>query len=216
MRGVLLSAAAALAMLIVPANGSGGQQGPTATGDRQAPSQSGASPQDPAQAEPSAPSAAVAPSQQDSLAAAARRAKEKKKDASKPSRVFTNDNIPTTGGISSVGAAPAAPSTPAAEASGSTKNDDEKAWRAKFAALHHKLEQDQQELEVMQRELGELNLQYYNDPMKAMQQELTRSDITAKTGKIDAKKKEIEADQQAISNAEDDLRKAGGDPGWAR
>ena len=68
----------------------------------------------------------------------------------------------------------------------------------------------------MQRELGELNLQYYSDPMKAMQQELTRSDINAKTDKIDAKKKEIEADEQAISDAEDDLRKAGGDSGWAR
>jgi chromosome segregation ATPase len=210
MRRVLLSAAAALAILIVPANGSGGPQGPASTGERQAPSQSGAGP---AQAEPST---AAAPSQPDSLAEAARRAKQKKKDASKPSRVFTNDNIPTAGGISSVGAAPAAQSTPASEAGGSTTSNDEKKWRDKFATLHHKLEQDQQELQVMQRELGELNLQYYNDPMKAMQQELTRSDITAKTAKIDAKKKEIEADEQAISDAEDGLRKAGGDPGWAR
>jgi chromosome segregation ATPase len=209
MRRVLLAAAAVLSMFTLPANGVAGQQVPASTGERQ----SGAGP---AQAEPSAPSAAAAPSQEDSLAAAARRAKEKKKDAAKPSRVFTNENIPTSGGISSVGAAPAAQSTPAAEASGSPKNNDEKTWRDKFAALHHKLEQDQQELEVMQRELGELNLQYYSDPMKAMQQELTRSDINAKTDKIDAKKKEIEADEQAISNAEDDLRKAGGDPGWAR
>ena len=68
----------------------------------------------------------------------------------------------------------------------------------------------------MQRELGVLNLQYYNDPVKAMQQDLTRSDINEKTAKIAAKEKEIEADRQAISDAEDDLRQAGGDPGWAR
>ena len=49
-----------------------------------------------------------------------------------------------------------------------------------------------------------------------MQQQLTRSDINDKTAKIDAKKKEIEADQQAIDDAQDELRKAGGDPGWAR
>jgi hypothetical protein len=68
----------------------------------------------------------------------------------------------------------------------------------------------------MQRELGVLDVQYYNNPVQAMQQELTRSDINDKTSKIDAKKKDIEADQQAIDDAEDELRKAGGDPGWAR
>src|ERR1700693_637488 len=121
MRRVLLAAAAVLAMLTLQANGVGAQQRPAPPGERQTRSQSGAGP---AQAGPSAPSAAAAPSQEDSLAAAARRAKEKKKDASKPSRVFTNDNIPTSGGISSVGAAPAAPSTPAAEASGSPEKKE--------------------------------------------------------------------------------------------
>ncbi len=53
----------------------------------------------------------------------------------------------------------------------------------------------------MQRELGVLDVQYYSDPVKAMQQQLTRSDINDKTAKIDAKKKEIEADQQAIDDA---------------
>ena len=61
-----------------------------------------------------------------------------------------------------------------------------------------------------------LDLQYYNDPVKAMQQGLTRGDINEKTAKIDGKQKEIDADQQAISDAEDELRKAGGDSGWAR
>ena len=68
----------------------------------------------------------------------------------------------------------------------------------------------------MQRELGVLDLQNYSDPMKGMQQGLTRSDINEKTAKIEAKKKQIAADQQAISDAEDQLRKSGGDSGWAR
>jgi hypothetical protein len=37
-----------------------------------------------------------------------------------------------------------------------------------------------------------------------------------KTSKIDAKKKEIEQLKQSFSDLEDDLRKSGGDPGWAR
>ncbi|MGC2724093.1 MAG: hypothetical protein WA224_09030, partial [Candidatus Acidiferrales bacterium] len=72
------------------------------------------------------------------------------------------------------------------------------------------------ELDIMQRELGVLDVQYYNDPVKAMQQGYTRSDIDEKTAKIDAKKKQIEADGQAISDAEEELRRSGGDPGWAR
>lgn len=160
------------------------------------------------------PSAQLAP-QQDSLAVAARRAREQRKESPKAVRVFTNDNIPTSGGISAVGSSsPASAESSAASSPAST--NDEKAWRERFAKLHHKLDQDQEELDVMQRELGVLNVQYYNDPVKAMQQQYSRNDINEKTAKIDAKKKEIEADQQAINDAEDDLRKAGGDPGWAR
>jgi hypothetical protein len=52
--------------------------------------------------------------------------------------------------------------------------------------------------------------------MKTLQQEVTRSDINEKTAKIEAKKQQIEADKQAISDAEDELRKSGGDVGWSR
>jgi hypothetical protein len=158
---------------------------------------------------------------QDSLAAAARKAREQKKDAPKPARVFDNDNIPTHGGVSSVG------SESSPTAGGNTANtqgkggvasagNGEKAWRDKFASLRHKLEQDEAELDVMQRELAVLDLQDYSDPTKAMQQGFTRSDINDKTSAIEAKKKQVEADKQAITDAEDDLRKAGGEPGWAR
>lgn len=157
----------------------------------------------------------------ESLAEAARRAREQKKDSPKQAKVITNDNIPKEGGISAVGEEPPAASdaeNPAADGAKSDKaaGSDEKKWRARFEKLHHKLEQDQADLDVMQRELGVLDLQYYNDPVKGMQQGLTRSDINEKTAKIAAKQKEIDADKQAISDAEDDLRQAGGDPGWAR
>ncbi len=105
-------------------------------------------------------------------------------------------------------------STP--DAKGAKGSGDEKTWRDKFAALRHKLDQDTTDLDVMQRELGVLNVQYYSDPVKGMQQGLTRDDINKKTADIDAKKQAIQADQQAIDDAEDDLRKSGGDPGWSR
>jgi small-conductance mechanosensitive channel len=164
-----------------------------------------------------------APAQQESLADAARRTREQKKDTPKQAKVFTNDNIPTKGGISAVGAEPAAPADGASDDSssadsgkGGSKGMGEKEWRARFAKLRDKLQQDEAELDVMQRELGVLDVQNYSDPVKAMQQNLTRSDINEKTAKIDAKKAQIEGDRKAISDAEDDLRKAGGDSGWAR
>jgi hypothetical protein len=183
------------------------------------PSQDSAASQSGAQAAQT--SAQASASQQESLAEAARRAREQKKDTPKQAKVITNDNIPKEGGISAVGEEPPAPENAENATADGAKPDkaagsDEKKWRERFEKLRHKLEQDQADLDVMQRELGVLDLQYYNDPVKGMQQGLTRSDINEKTGKIAAKQKEIDADKQAISDAEDDLRQSGGDPGWAR
>jgi len=174
-----------------------------------------------------APAAQPQPKQEDSLAAAARRAREQKKEAAKPPKVFDNDTIPTHGGISTVGEAAAlepgkTPGTTEAKTrttppgGGKAAGNDEKAWSKKFADLRRKLEADQQELEIMRRELGVLDVQNYSDPMKGLQEGLTRSDINAKTVKIEEKKKQISADQQAIADAEEDLRKSGGDLGLAR
>jgi hypothetical protein len=180
----------------------------------------------PAAQAPSSQSTTVSlpPQTTDPLVAAARKAREQRKDqaGAKPARVFTNDNIPTQGGVSAVGVAPAvdnADGTGAAAAAASDKPAaaaGESGWRERFAHLRKKLEQDQTDLDLMQRELGVLDVQYYNDPVKSMQQGYSRSDINEKTDKIEAKKKTIEADEQAIADAEEELQRAGGDPGWAR
>jgi hypothetical protein len=188
-----------------------------APGRQDQPSQSAPDRQQPSAQQTQSPSPAP-PAQQDSLAEAARKARAQKKEAPKATKVFTNDNIPTVGGVSSVGVETSGAEQAgagAAQAGSAGKPDDEKTWRERFAALHHKLEQDESELDVLQRELGVLNLQFYNDPTKAMQQQLSREDIVKKTAAIEAKKKDVDADKQAISDAEDELRKAGGDPGWA-
>ena len=226
MRRDLLCAAVA-AFLLIPASALAQQQNQDQQGQRSGPTSQQASSQTAAQS----PSQSAAPAQTapvDPLVAAARKAREQKKDQPKPARVFDNDNIPTQGGVSAVGSAPGGESTAggaAAEpdgdqAAGKTaappSGNEEKTWRERFTGLRKKLEQDQADLEIMQRELGVLDVQYYNDPMKGMQQGYTRSDINEKTAKIDEKKKQIEADQQALSDAEEELRRSGGDIGWAR
>jgi len=211
MRKLLWLAAATI--LSLPANASPKQSGQTVSGQPNQTSQaqpSSAGPEAGSQGQPPA-----ANSQKDSLAAASRKAKAQLKEAPKTARVFTNDNLPLAGDISTVGAAPPSKSSAGATTAKPAAGSDEKMWREKFATLHHKLEQDQETLSIMQRELGVLNVQYYNDPQQALQQQYSRDDINKKTADIDAKKEQVEADQQAISDAQSELRKAGGDPGWA-
>jgi hypothetical protein len=200
----ILFSAALAASLAIPAVSRAQQADPAASGS---------------QASGTATAPAPAP-QQDSLAEAARRAREAKKEQPKPAKVFDNDNLPG-GTISTVGKTDEAKKDgdDSADANADDKkpsSNAEKDWKEKFSNLRAKLAHDQDDLQVMQRELGVLNLQNYSDPVKGMQQGVTRSDINDKVAAIDAKQKAIAADQQAISDAEDALRKAGGDSGWAR
>lgn len=206
MRRLLWLAAAAAVFCLSP-TGWGQQQSQPA----QDPA---ASSQNQTSAPASANSSAAPAPPQDSLAAAARKAREQKKEAPKAAKVFDNDNMPTTGGINTVGEASAAPAQGGSTAPAA--GDNEKSWRDRFANLRHKLDQDQQELSILERELGVANVNFYADPVKGMQQGLTMEDINKKKAAIDAKQKAVEADKQAISDAENELRKAGGDPGWAR
>jgi predicted RNase H-like nuclease (RuvC/YqgF family) len=158
----------------------------------------------------------------DDVAAAARKSREQQKNAPAPKKVITNDDIPSP--KSAATAADSAVSKPAEQGPAASADDksadndpkSEAYWRKRFGALHDKLATSEKELDVMQRELDKDQVQYYNDPQKALMQQHDRSDINDKTSKIDAKKKEIEMLKQQLSDLEDDLRKAGGDSGWAR
>jgi parvulin-like peptidyl-prolyl isomerase len=153
----------------------------------------------------------------DDVAAAARKAREQQKTAPKPKKVLTNDDIPSApvdnkagdSGAKADGQGPAATDKP-------VDPNGEAAWRKRFQQLHDKISTAQGELDVLQRELDKDRLQYYSDPQKALMQQHDRSDVNDHTAKIDAKKKEIEALNQQLSDLEDQLRKSGGDPGWAR
>jgi predicted RNase H-like nuclease (RuvC/YqgF family) len=162
----------------------------------------------------------------DPVADAARKARAEQKTAPKPKKVITNDDIP-----SAVPAPPPAASDatskPGAQAQAADQSaqksmdpeDDPKQeayWRKRSRSLRTKLATAEKELDVLQRELSKDELQYYPDPQKALQQQYSRSDINEKRAKVDAKKSEVETLKQQVSNLEDDVRKAGGDPGWVR
>jgi len=170
--------------------------------------------------------------QQDSdpVAEAARKAREqKKKDAAKPKKVYTDEDVNhlTSGGV---------PAASDADASGAAKEGGknseaqgkdagaktsepqesaESKWRKQFREVYANLDRAQRELDILQREDNKAQVQYYSDPQKALTEQYTRKEINDKDAKIAAKKQEIEQLKQRISGMEDELRKSGGDPGWA-
>jgi chromosome segregation ATPase len=170
----------------------------------------------------------------DPVADAARKAREEKEkraqNAQKPKKVFTDDDVkpatpdkPEVQNASAAGAtnntqgaaAAAGPQKPG-EATAKEDPNGEKAWRKRFSEQHEKIAKAEKELEVLQRELDKSQVQYYADPAKAMKEQNNRAEINDKAAKIEAKKNELEALRQQLDDMEAELRKAGGDPGWAK
>jgi chromosome segregation ATPase len=160
--------------------------------------------------------------QQDSVAEAARKAREKSKTAAPAKKSYTNDNVSTlrANEISVMAQNPNAVKDNAPDTAKPADKKpeivkDETYWRKRFADARAKLALAEKDLDVSQRELNLLQTQYYADPNKALQQQLTRDDINAKSTKVDEKKDEVAKLTQAIEDLKDEMRQAGGQPGWA-
>jgi hypothetical protein len=173
------------------------------------------------------PALAFARQEQESVADAARKAQSGKKTSLKPKMVIDNDNLDTlTGTVNVVGQEPAPPADQAKTADDKTKvvmpagekkppAKDEAYWRQQFADANKKAADDAHELDILQREYNLKEQQYYSDPNTAMKEQYDRHDLTDTKAKIDDKTAAVAQDKQAISDLEDALRQAGGDPGWA-
>jgi chromosome segregation ATPase len=175
-----------------------------------------------------APAYLAAQQDQESVADAARKAQAAKKTAPKAKMTIDNDNLGTlTGVVNVVGVEPAPPEdqtkkpatdekTPKTAAAGDkAPPKDEAYWRDKFADANKKLMDDAHELDITQREFNLKQEQFYTDPMASLKQEYSRQDLNDSKAKIDEKAAAVEQDKTDISNLEDELRQAGGDPGWA-
>ena len=169
----------------------------------------------------------------DPVADAARKAREmKKKDAAKPKKVYTDDDLkrsapaPEAAATSAPANASGTEAAKTAQVAGdaakggdTTKTEDpnsEAAWRKRFQAQRDKIAKAEKELDILGRELEKAQLEYYPDPQKALKEQYDRGDINKKSAKIDAKQRELDQLRQGLNDMEDQLRKSGGDPGWAR
>jgi hypothetical protein len=168
----------------------------------------------------------------------ARQLKAQRAKSEEKSKVFTNDDLAT------LPPSPAKPSTttkeakpgekPAGKASGDEAEKEsakappaetgeethgEKYYREHMSKLQDRLQIDQRELSVLEQKLGQNQMQYYPDPNKGLLQEsgpTALSDIHKLQDQIDKKKAEIVADQEAIDDLREQLRREGGDAGWLR
>ena len=81
------------------------------------------------------------------------------------------------------------------------------------------MELHQRQLAVLQQQLGLARVQYYPNPQKTLEQGSTpafQTDVDKLRAKIGEKEKAIANDQEAMDDLQQELRQAGGDPGWIR
>jgi len=146
----------------------------------------------------------------------ARQVKADKAKLPKPVRVITNDNMPVAREATeeTASGAPARDDAKTADTAAPGPKRDENYFRARMTELQDSLSTHQRELDVLQQRLGLGEMQYYNNPGQALQQEYTRSDVHHLTQDIDTKKQQIADDEKAIEDLRAELQRANGDPGW--
>jgi len=176
------------------------------------------------------------------LVEAARKARAERAKKGTQARIFTNDSLAKLGGeISTVGAADAsAPSAaPAAEGGaaseqamseagapgespGEKKEEcNDECWRKKFSEHRGKIAAAKRELDILQREYNLARTQHYQDPNQAVREQYSNStaggrDLQRLLDAISEKGREIADLERGLSTLEDELRRAGGNPGLAR
>jgi len=107
---------------------------------------------------------------------------------------------------------------PGPAGAGSQKHGEEY-FRDRMGRLEERLELDRRELTVLNQKLGQSQMMYYSDPVRGLLQSsgpTAMSDVHGLQDRIAAKQAEIDKDQEAIDDLHEELRRAGGDPGWLR
>lgn len=150
-------------------------------------------------------------------------------------KVFTNDTISTAraGEATTPAATPTAEPAqkPAGAAETAAAKDQEaqakkpegkstaeleKEYREKFAHLREALAFEEKKLDVMQRELNLMQMQYYSDPNVALREQRTRGEINQRTQEMQDQKAAVDKAKKAIEDLEEELRRKSLPTGWAR
>jgi hypothetical protein len=115
---------------------------------------------------------------------------------------------------------PAKAQTPGADAAApkaaATPERDEKWWRGEFAKANESVKRSEDQIKVLELELSKANRDYLQRSDIYNREGRIGAEIKVINGKIDAAKKDADTARQKKSQLEEDLRRSGGPPGWAR
>lgn len=125
-----------------------------------------------------------------------------------------------SGGQTSAGE-PSTASSAAGQSPNNPRNAEERGeryWRDRFAQARRKLDLAERELSALQREAQVTFSTPWEEPTGAVfhYPYPTSPKYVELLKKLDEKKNQIARCRQELSDLEDELRRAGGDPGWAR
>jgi hypothetical protein len=149
---------------------------------------------------------------------------ERAKEKQKPVAVYTNDNLPSRDSLGIVTVEPEEGAKEKARAPGvnipeAADEHGEKYFRSRADKIRSQMEFHQRQLAVLNQQMGLAKMQYYPDPQKTLEQESTpafQTDMDKLRAKIAGAEKAVADDQKAMEDLQQELRRAGGDPGWIR
>ena len=155
-------------------------------------------------------------SAQSVVADAARKERERRKNVRSAVTITgaTAAGAPTT---SSTTTAPQAP-PPVVKPVEPTDNKgrDEKYWRAAFQKARDELKRSDEKVQLLELKIKDLNTQLLRQSDIYNREYRLGPQITEAQKQLDDARKEAEQARQKITGLDDELRKSGGLPGWAR
>ncbi len=162
-----------------------------------------------------------------SLGEVAKKEEQRRKGVKSSGKVYTNDtlkadptpSVPASGSTGSP-SAPAASSTPApaptpAPSSDAPDKGDEKAWRKRMQDARDALQRSQMFADALQSQLNALTTDFVNRDDPAQRQQIANKRDAA-LAELDRIKKEVAAQTKAISDIQEEARRAGVPAGWVR
>jgi hypothetical protein len=158
-----------------------------------------------------------------SLGDVAKKEEQRRKTVKSSGKVYTNDtlkadptpSVPATNAAGTTPAPSTSPSTPAPAPSDDTDKGDEKTWRKRIADARDALQRSQTFADALQSQLNALTTDFVNrdDPIQRQQIANKRDSVLAELERV---KKEVAANTKAISDIQEQARRAGVPAGWVR
>jgi len=130
--------------------------------------------------------------------------------------VIANGVTTTTAASTSTTTAAPTPPAPAVPGVTDRQGHDEKYWRAKFQKARDDVKAAEEKVQILDLKVKDLNTQLLRQSDIYNREYRLGPEITNTQKQLDEARASVDQAKQKLSDLEDDLRRAGGPPGWAR